>query len=176
MISMRTRTHRDATIFVMQIRTRFVLVAALTLVPALALAWTGPTQSPPNGNVAAPINTGSSAQAKSGDLAVLGNLGVGTPNPIFKLDVSGSLRATGAIQADSGVCLGLNCRTTWGFASLGAYYYTTPGYENWAMCSGSTDVMVGAYAHNFAVGGLCAGGGCIQSYKSFLYIYCRALL
>ena len=35
-------------------------------------AWTEPTSSPPNGNVGAPINTGSTAQTKQGAINVLG--------------------------------------------------------------------------------------------------------
>lgn len=164
------------TIFVMQIRMRYLIAATLVVIPALAIAWTGPTAAPPNNNVATPINTGASAQTKSGDFAVLGNLGVGTPSPIFKLDVLGSLRATGTIQADSEVCLGLVCRSTWGFTTMGAGYYTTPGYQNWAICYGANEVMYGAYAHNIPVGGLCASGGCITSYQAYMYVYCRAVL
>lgn len=46
-------------------------VAVLILFGALvAYAWTGPSVAPPNGNVAAPINTGATAQVKSGSLSV----------------------------------------------------------------------------------------------------------
>lgn len=45
------------------------LVAALT-VSSSALAWTGPTQAPPNGNVSAPVNIGTTAQVKNGGLSV----------------------------------------------------------------------------------------------------------
>jgi Chaperone of endosialidase len=48
---------------------------------AFASAWTGPTGSPPNNNVAAPINTSSVGQVKSGSLGILGTLGVQTPSP-----------------------------------------------------------------------------------------------
>ncbi len=37
---------------------------------SFALAWTGPTQTPPNGNVSAPINIGTTAQVKNGGLSV----------------------------------------------------------------------------------------------------------
>lgn len=39
-----------------------------------AQAWTEPSQAPPLGNVSAPVNTGSTAQIKSGDLTVQGKL------------------------------------------------------------------------------------------------------
>ncbi len=35
-----------------------------------ALAWTGPTASPPAGNVSAPLNISASAQSKGGNLGV----------------------------------------------------------------------------------------------------------
>ena len=44
-----------------------VLSVAIALV---VLAWTGPTANPPAGNADAPINVGSDAQTKSGDLTV----------------------------------------------------------------------------------------------------------
>jgi hypothetical protein len=60
---------------------RFFLLGAL-LSLALGLnylsAWTGPTQSPPNGNVDAPINTGSTLQGKSGGLTLGSTLDIGS--------------------------------------------------------------------------------------------------
>ena len=72
-------------------------------------AWTGPTASPPNNNVAAPINNGSTDQVKNAGLSLnslvvfgngifTGNVGVGSSNvPGKTLDVSGTIRATGEI-------------------------------------------------------------------------------
>lgn len=49
-------------------------VSMLALVLSFGLsyvyAWTAPTQSPPNGNVSAPINTSAVSQTKSGDIAI----------------------------------------------------------------------------------------------------------
>ena len=45
---------------------------ALLLVASKLLAWTGPTATPPNSNVAAPINVGSVDQSKSANLGVNG--------------------------------------------------------------------------------------------------------
>ena len=67
-----------------------VLVLSTSL-SFLAFAWTAPSSTPPNGNVAAPVNTGSTTQTKSGGLNVSGNVGVGTSSPGYKLDVNGSL-------------------------------------------------------------------------------------
>jgi hypothetical protein len=62
------------------IQTAKVIVLALVLSAGIALAqtWTGPTSTPPQGNVAAPINVGTVSQVKSGalgtgPLAVFGN-------------------------------------------------------------------------------------------------------
>ena len=52
-------------------KTRFIL-PVLTLVFSLgvsyALAWSGPSASPPNGNTPAPVNVGATTQTKSGDI------------------------------------------------------------------------------------------------------------
>ena len=47
-----------------------IALCSLALTPLIASAWTGPTASPPNGNVAAPINVGTTAQVKNGGLGV----------------------------------------------------------------------------------------------------------
>lgn len=77
----------------MQLLSRVFPVAAFAAVALFAAApisaWTGPTASPPNGNVSAPVNVGSTGQVKQGDLGVLGSLGVGTPSPAVKLDLTG---------------------------------------------------------------------------------------
>ena len=67
-----------------------IFIVTLALFAAAPIsAWTGPTASPPSGNVAAPVNVGSTGQVKQGDLGILGNLGVGTPSPAVKLDLTG---------------------------------------------------------------------------------------
>ena len=80
-----------------------VLASVIGLGVAYAMAWTGPTQSPPSGNVPAPVNTGSSAQAKSGIFETYndayfatlgGKVGIGTTNPGEKLDVAGNVKAS----------------------------------------------------------------------------------
>lgn len=45
-------------------------MALLLFGAVLAYAWTGPSDSPPDSNVAAPINTSSTAQVKNGALSV----------------------------------------------------------------------------------------------------------
>ena len=62
----------------------FSLVAAgfllgATALTALAQTWTPPTQSPPGGNVAAPINVDYGVQTKSGGVILNGYQSVGSP-------------------------------------------------------------------------------------------------
>lgn len=56
-----------------------VLVIALLFTAGLSFvsAWTGPTATPPGNNVPAPINVGTSAQVKNGDLSVNNFLSTG---------------------------------------------------------------------------------------------------
>ena len=77
------------------------------------VAWQEPTATPPGGNVATPINTGSVAQSKSGSIAatefydandpsyyvnpsgqsvLYGNVGIGTTTPSQQLEISGSAK------------------------------------------------------------------------------------
>ncbi len=56
----------------------FALIAGVSLV----YAWTGPTQSPPDGNVDAPVNVSNSTQYKSGAFGV-GGLFRGYSNAVF---------------------------------------------------------------------------------------------
>lgn len=56
----------------------FLLGAIVFVAASLVLAWTGPTSAPPNGNVSAPINVGTTDQIKDAglglnSLAVFGN-------------------------------------------------------------------------------------------------------
>ena len=79
-------------------------------------AWTGPTQSPPEGNVAAPINVGSVDQVKDAALGVdglavfgsqyiQGNLGIGVESPTTALDVAGAIRMRGGGTPGAGKVL-----------------------------------------------------------------------
>ena len=63
-----------------------------------AEAWTNPTVSAPGGNVAGPLNVGSSTQTKAGSLGILGSLAVGggvkvgTVNTACTASTGGTLR------------------------------------------------------------------------------------
>ena len=83
----------------------WISVAAVAIVIGVGLqmvqAWTEPSGNPPTGDVGAPITTGAIGQGKTGpltiaglltagnDLNVVGNVGVGTNVPLYKLDVRG---------------------------------------------------------------------------------------
>lgn len=60
-----------------------VVILALALSVGIAMAWTGPTQPPPNGNAEAPINVSSASQEKSGYLSI----GKNSQNPLVSLEV-----------------------------------------------------------------------------------------
>jgi hypothetical protein len=82
------------------------IILSSLLAVAVIYAFTEPTKTPPQGNVAAPINVGSSSQIKGGPLQVNGfrnigttildgSVGIGTMNPQAKLDVAGQIKISG---------------------------------------------------------------------------------
>jgi hypothetical protein len=83
-----------------------VLVLSFSL-GYLAIAWSEPSQSPPDGGTAAPLNVSVSAQAKEGALIVgansavetglivqHGKVGIGTTDPQAELHVNGNVMAS----------------------------------------------------------------------------------
>ncbi len=86
-----------------------MLMGGVALFATVAIAWTGPTAAPPSGNVAAPINVGSTNQVKNGGLSVnafsafgssyfAGKVGIGTLSPVTVLDVNGPVRVSNQPQ------------------------------------------------------------------------------
>jgi hypothetical protein len=79
---------------------------------SLLAAWTAPTTEPPEGNIAAPINVGTTGQAKQGGLILntagsanglivqYGNVGIGTTDPQVKLEVNGNIIAANPIASN----------------------------------------------------------------------------
>lgn len=128
-------------------------IVALVFLAAAGLqtfAFTEPTQTPPGGNVDAPLNTGSAAQDKTGFLtadnigssfgAYLGTgscstasdcyVGIGTVSPAAKLDVRGPILAS-------------DTSTTCGSTIKGAIRYnSTSGGLEW--CDGSAWSSIGS--------------------------------
>lgn len=94
------------------------VILAISLVNYLVLAWTEPSQTPPGGNVNAPINVGNTGQSKSGGLILntggaaiglivdKGYVGIGTNSPAKKLEVKGDVLATDVCNA-AGACLSM---------------------------------------------------------------------
>ena len=87
------------------------LIIALILVGGISyvFAWTGPSTTPPNGNVSAPINVSSTSQSKNGALSL------GTSNPPttgYSLDVTGAGVFSAGVASNQ-FCLGTNCITSW---------------------------------------------------------------
>jgi|GEM_PF-4550535 len=80
----------------------FVSFVGLLLASGLD-AWVGPTNTPPQGNVAAPINVGTTSQIKDGTIGVEGlavfgtayiqtKLGVGILSPVVSIQTPGSIK------------------------------------------------------------------------------------
>ena len=85
------------------------------LICAAIYAWTEPSAAPTGGNINAPINTGSTAQTKAGDLNISGNLitsgnvGIGTASPNAKLNVVSGM--TNLSRDNTGECCSIGDAT-----------------------------------------------------------------
>ena len=132
------------------------LMAISFLTIFYAFAWQEPAQSPPAGNVPAPLNVGPEGQAKEGGLILntggadiglivdKGNVGIGTVTPADKLHVIGNLRLQ-----DGEVRVG-EIRLSPFRLDMG-----TKKIENLAAPTASSDVATKTY-----VDALAHGGGC----------------
>ena len=91
---MHTKTHHIFYAFLL-------LGAFLFAASSVSALWQGPTQTPPGGNVSAPVNVGNNAQIKEGDLTLnasnyfangllvpYGKVGIGTTSPDGTLGIS----------------------------------------------------------------------------------------
>jgi hypothetical protein len=132
---------------------------AVFLAASVLQAWTGPTATAPNGNVAAPINVGTTDQVKDGGLsldalAVFGSsyiqekLGIGRTSPVVALDVNGSVR----IANGGEVCQAVTAGTQ-------RYNTTTKKIEfcdgtSWQAVGGGTDLSNCTLQYRFEFGGV----------------------
>ncbi len=92
-------------------KTVTIVLSTLTMIAlsGTVFAWVEPDQMPPNGNIAAPLNTGSFAQTKLGGLLIgfgnvayglivkNGNSGFGLEQPTERVDVNGNIKLNGRI-------------------------------------------------------------------------------
>ncbi|GMQ95199.1 MAG: hypothetical protein BMS9Abin13_311 [Patescibacteria group bacterium] len=117
------------------INTLKLLIGALILSFGISYvyAWVGPTQTPPNGNVLAPVNIADTSQIKEGNLTLnslgnfvngllvpFGNVGIGTANPGAKLHVAGDIRIDATATTDS---LNVGSSAGWFSLNVGGTFY-----------------------------------------------------
>jgi hypothetical protein len=107
-----------------------IALAGCCMSVSVASAWSAPTSTAPAGNVAAPLNTGSGSQTKTGVLNITngftvggntlwagaagGNVGVGNSAPAAKLHVTGNAAVTGWVGAGCET----SCETGGGYAIM----------------------------------------------------------
>ncbi|MFZ2777676.1 MAG: FISUMP domain-containing protein, partial [Candidatus Moraniibacteriota bacterium] len=76
------------------------------------------------------------------NLSGLGNVGIGTTSASYKLDVRGT-NAAGQINAEAGLCINGDCKTTWTDSGIGTSVWTTSGNDIYNNNSG--DVIFGLH-------------------------------
>lgn len=113
--------------------------AILAVFTYSAIAFTEPTQSPPQGNVPPPINIGSTAQTKSGSLTI---------NNAFTVGGAGTFAQ---------LCLGGSCRSLWSDIFNPAADYSGSGLRaasvstaNYANSAGTANTLQGYTVGNGA--------------------------
>ena len=137
------------------LKTFLPVFAAIILVAGIAYAvWTEPTAAPPGDNVAAPINTSSTAQAKAGGF---------TAETLTAATVKGTK-----------FCLGASCITAW--PSGGGGGYVPPACEcfvnsnwdialdsGWYPCGTAYDTCPGCYYCSSSSNYTCIGGSWVYT-------------
>src|SRR3989338_214526 len=120
-------------------------VLALFLGAVSALAWTGPTAAPPQGNVSAPLNTSSMGQAKSGGLS----LGTGTVDTSTLLYLVSSLFPQIKVQGTGNTGLFINRPSS---SYTGQIRLLTAGMDSWSLGIGSNNNDFLLYSFNPPLG------------------------
>ena len=123
--------------------TLLVVTIVVGFYSGVALAWTGPTGTPPNSNIAAPINVSSTFQDKPGAAWFDGGIGV---------------------NSGSQLCIGSTCITSWPAGANGSITGPyVPNYAGWASSgTGAGGAAIyndnGSYKSLMVVGNSSAGG------------------
>ena len=120
---------------------------SIILLGSSVYSWTNPSGTPPNNNVAAPVNVGSTAQTKSGPLGVNGLSNSGSSHIAGKIGVGTSPYDPWKIVAGGGT-YGIYGTATTGQAIRG---YATTGYAGY-FTIGTGETGGGVYASNGVVG------------------------
>lgn len=130
-------------------------------VTAIALAWTGPTSTAPNGNVAAPINVGATDQVKNGNLGVSGLAVFG--NSILQansyLNWGATVGSSGyGVRDNAGTLEFKNSGGSWAslqatIAALAGSQWTTNGTHIYNANSGNVGIGVSSPSHKLDVAG-----------------------
>ncbi len=90
-----------------QIGVSLGIALSILLVSFGVLAWTGPTATPTDDNIPAPLNVSSDTQHKSGSLHIGDSVGIGTQSPSERLEVDGRIRVgSGPIHSMDAVTKG----------------------------------------------------------------------
>lgn len=115
--AIRRQKNFDFILFFMRFRLFLILIGIIVLSLASGLglrfalaAWQEPSAAPPDGNVPAPINVGSGAQIKTGDLTIGGNFVV-NGGQVVGAPAGGNL-GVGSINAQK-ICINGDCLTSW---------------------------------------------------------------
>ncbi|MFZ2188575.1 MAG: VCBS repeat-containing protein, partial [Candidatus Moraniibacteriota bacterium] len=86
-------------------------------------------------------------------LSGLGNIGIGTTTPNYKLDVQGT-GAAGQINAATGLCIGGVCKTAWTDSGIGSSVWTTLGNDIYSSNSGNIGIGTTTPVSKLEIAGL----------------------
>jgi hypothetical protein len=154
----------------------FVLAAVLFITTSVLVAWTGPASAPPNSNVSAPINVGTTNQVKNAGLsvnalAVFGNAIISGTSRYLNFNTTvgdtgyGIRDNNGAMEFKnaSGAWAPIASSSSTASPTHGGITYAIPGTYSFTVPAGITSIKVTAVGAGGGGGGgqssCCACGG-----------------